>query len=135
MVQPFPMPWVGVKVRSEYVERLKEIYEERKHEMLDIGIRSFNGFFNHIVWQVIEADRILRSRAPYMSFVGFTDSGLVIKDERIGRILEVRVMPGGDLFCELDQRNDCAHVGFAYAIPEVYTAMLARGKRPPTVRE
>ena len=129
------MPWVGVKVRSEYVERLKEIYEERKHEMLDIGIRSFNGFFNHIVWQVIEADRILRSRAPYMSLVGFTDNGVVIEDKKLGRIVEVRAAPGGDLVCELDQRNDCVHVGFAYAIPEVYSAMLARGKRPPKVWE
>lgn len=126
------MPWQTVKVRSEYMDELRRLYEERKHEMLDMGVRSFNGFFNHVVWQVIEADRMLRIRAPYMSFVGFSDNGVVIEDKKIDRIVEVRVTPGGDLFCELDQRNDCVHVGFAYAIPEVYTAMLARGRRPPS---
>jgi hypothetical protein len=127
--------WRTVKINPEYVNDLIRIYEENKEELRRRGVTTFNGFVNHILWHVIESDRVLRERAPYMSFVGFTDSGLAIKDERIGRIVEVRIVPGGDMFCDLDQRNDCVHVGFAYAIPEVYMAMLARGKRPPKVWE
>jgi hypothetical protein len=119
----------------EYAEEISRVYEEHKQELAKQGVYTFNGFINHLLWSVIESDKILRSRAYYMSLVGFTDSGVVIEDKKLGRIVEVRVAPGGDLVCELDQRNDCVHAGFAYAIPEVYAAMLARGKRPPTVRE
>jgi hypothetical protein len=127
--------WRTFKLRVECAEEISKLYEEHKQELAKQGVYTFNGFINHLLWQVIEADKILRSRAPYMSLVGFTDNGVVIEDKKLGRIVEVRAAPGGDLVCELDQRNDCAHVGFAYAIPEVYSAMLARGKRPPKVWE
>jgi len=127
--------WRTFKLRMEYAEEISRVYEEHKQELAKQGVYTFNGFINHLLWSVIESDKILRSRAYYMSLVGFTDSGVVIEDKKLGRIVEVRVAPGGDLVCELDQRNDCVHAGFAYAIPEVYAAMLARGKRPPTVRE
>jgi len=35
-----------------------------------------------------------------------------------------------DLFCELDQRNDCMHVGFVFALPEFYKILKEKGVKP-----
>lgn len=36
--------WKTIQVKEEYLSRLREIYEREKHNMLDIDVRTFNGF-------------------------------------------------------------------------------------------
>ncbi|BBE42476.1 hypothetical protein [Conexivisphaera calida] len=131
------MPMTGyrsITVSEEVYNKLVQFLEEHKDELKKQDVRSISSLVGHLVMYVIEADDILRRRAPWMRLVGFTEHGVVIEDKKIDRIVEVRLV-NDDLFCELDQRDDCVHVGFAYAIPEVYNAMVARGKRPPQVWE
>ncbi|WP_174448314.1 hypothetical protein [Conexivisphaera calida] len=131
------MPTSGyrsITVSEEAYNRLVQFLEEHREELRKQDVRSISSLVSHLVMYVIEADDILRRRAPWMRLVGFTEHGVVIEDKKIDRIVEVRLV-NNDLFCELDQRDDCVHVGFAYAIPEVYNAMVARGKRPPQVWE
>ncbi|MDP7982590.1 MAG: hypothetical protein ACP5G6_07740 [Conexivisphaera sp.] len=131
------MPMAGyrsITVSEEVYNKLVQFLEEHKDELKKQDVRSISSLVGHLVMYVIEADDILRRRAPWMRLVGFTEHGVVIEDKKIDRIVEVRLV-NDDLFCELDQRDDCVHVGFAYAIPEVYNAMVARGKRPPQVWE
>jgi hypothetical protein len=40
----------------------------------------------------------------------------------------------GELVCDLDNSSNCIHVGFAYAIPEVYKVLGLMGKKPPKVK-
>ncbi len=125
--------WSTVLVRMEYVDGLKEIYEKKKHPLLDAGINTFTGFVNDLIWHVIEADRVLSSRAPFLSEVGMTEDGVTIRDARLDRIVEVKIRKG-ELVCDLDNSNDCIHVGFAYAIPEVYKVLGLMGKKPPMAK-
>ncbi len=120
--------WKTVLLRSEYVDGLKALYERKKHPLLDQGINSFTGFVNDLVWHVIEADRVLSRKAPFLSEVGMTEDGVTIRDARLNRIVDVKVR-NGELVCELDNSNSCLHVGFAYAIPEVYRVMNMLGKK------
>jgi hypothetical protein len=117
----------------EYVDGLKEIYEKKKHPLLDAGINTFTGFVNDLIWHVIEADRVLSSRAPFLSEVSMTEDGITIRDARLDRIVEVKIRKG-ELVCDLDNSNNCIHIGFAYAIPEVYKVLGLMGKKPPMAK-
>ena len=59
--------------------------------------------------------------APFMQKAPQGNS-IMIKDNKIGRLVEVQVH-GKELVCLYCKKNDCVHVGFAYAIPEVYRVM------------
>jgi hypothetical protein len=91
-------------------------------------------FVAKLVTDYIERDEILRRYGPYMSYAGNNENTIFIKDEKNDRIAPVRVVlkENGkfDLFCELDQRNDCMHVGFVFALPEFYKVLSEKGVKP-----
>ncbi|MDG7035272.1 MAG: hypothetical protein JRN53_05640 [Nitrososphaerota archaeon] len=120
-------------LRQEYADELRAIYERKKHPLLDAGINTFSGFVNDLIWHVIEADRVLSSKAPFLSEVGMTEDGVTLRDAKLDRIVEVKVR-NGELVCDLDNSNDCVHVGFAYAIPEVYRVINMIGRKSSNVR-
>ncbi|MEM4098887.1 MAG: hypothetical protein QXW57_03955 [Candidatus Micrarchaeaceae archaeon] len=124
--------WTNFLLRQEYADGLKAIYERKKHPLLDQGINSFTGFINDLVWHIIEADKLLAQNAPFLSEVGMTEDGVTIRDAKLDRIIDVKVRDG-ELVCEYDNSNSCIHVGFAYAIPEVYRVMNMIGKKPSNV--
>jgi len=35
------------------------------------------------------------------------------------------------LYCQEDNSENCVHVGFCYALPQVYKALIKKGFRPP----
>jgi hypothetical protein len=99
------------KARSRYNQKLKAGQVEQN--------KSFSRYVNDLIVEKVEEDENLARQAPFMQKVGLQDNSIMIKDNKIGRIAEVQVR-GKDLVCMLDDRRDCVHVGFAYAIPDVY---------------
>lgn len=87
--------------------------------------RSFSKYVNDLIIEAIEADENLSLQAPFMQKIGLEGNSIMIKDNKIGRIVEVQVH-GKDLVCMYDEKKDCAHVGYAYAIPEVYKILSER---------
>lgn len=104
------------KAHARYVHKLKSKEVEGK---------SFSRYVNDIILERIEADENLALQAPFMQKIGMQDNSIMIKDNKIGRIVEVQVH-GKDLVCMLDEKKDCVHVGFSMAIPEVYRIMSER---------
>ena len=101
--------WAHDKAKSVYLQRLKSV-DERK---------SFSRYINDIIVDRIEADQNLSLGAPLMQKVNLVDNSVLIKDNKIGRLVEVQVR-GKEILCLYCNKNNCVHVGFAYAIPEVY---------------
>ena len=63
-----------------------------------------------------------------MQKVSLLGNSIMIKDNKIGRLAEVQVR-GREIVCLFCNKKDCVHVGFAYAIPEVYRVMnFQKGK-------
>jgi hypothetical protein len=71
----------------------------------------------------IEADENLSLMAPFMQKVGLQDNSIMIKDNKAGRIAEIQIR-GKEILCLYCNKKDCVHVGFSYAIPEVYRIMI-----------
>lgn len=104
-------------------DKAKQRYNQKvKSEKL---AKSFSKYVNDLIMEQVEADENLSLSAPFMEKIGLEGNSIMVKDNKIGRIVEVQVH-GKDLICMLDERKDCIHVGFAYAIPEVYRLMSER---------
>ena len=100
------------KARSMYGQKVKSGVENK----------SFSRYVNDLIVDRIEADENLSFMAPFMQKAFLQGNSIMIKDNKIGRIAEVQVH-GKELVCLYCKKNDCVHVGFAYAIPEVYRVM------------
>ena len=106
------------KARSMYGQKVKSGVENK----------SFSRYVNDLIVDRIEADENLSFMAPFMQKAFLQGNSIMIKDNKIGRIAEVQVHVK-ELVCLYCKKNDCVHVGFAYAIPEVYRVMsVQRGK-------
>lgn len=106
-------------------DALKQLEEKHKAEQKKRSI-SFAAFISESALMELERKDLLSS-AQFISIVGFNDDILTLKDERKGgRFFEVQIR-NKKLRCITDKNSqDCAHVGFALALPEVRKA-LARG--------
>src|SRR5579863_10156170 len=105
------------KARTRYNQKLKQGQVEAN--------KSFSRYVNDLIIEKVEEDENLARQAPFMQKVGLQDNSIMIKDNKIGRIIEVQVH-GKDLICMFDEKKDCVHVGFSMAIPEVYRVMSER---------
>jgi hypothetical protein len=114
-----------ITITQQAHDRAKQRYNQKvKAEKLS---KSFSKYVNDLIVETIEADENLSLTAPFMQKIGLQDNSIMIKDNKIGRIVEVQVH-GKDLICMYDEKKDCMHVGYAYAIPEVYRVMSERRK-------
>jgi hypothetical protein len=114
-----------ITITQQAHDRAKQRYNQKvRAEKLS---KSFSKYVNDLIIETIEADENLSLSAPFMQKIGLQDNSIMIKDNKIGRIVEVQVH-GKDLICMYDEKKDCMHVGYAYAIPEVYRVMSERRK-------
>lgn len=112
-----------VTITQQAHDKARQRYNQKvKTEKLN---KSFSKYVNDLIIEHVEADENLALAAPYMEKIGLDDNSIMIKDNKIGRIVEVQVH-GKDLICMFDEKKDCVHVGYAYAIPEVYRLMSER---------
>jgi hypothetical protein len=114
-----------ITITQQAHDKAKQRYNQKvRAEKLS---KSFSKYVNDLIIETIEADENLSLSAPFMQKIGLQDNSIMIKDNKIGRIVEVQVH-GKDLICMYDEKKDCMHVGYAYAIPEVYRVMSERRK-------
>ena len=92
--------------------------------------KSFSKYVNDLIIETIEADEALSLAAPHLEKSALVGNSVLLKDNKLGRMIEVQILAKEkDLFCTYDKRSDCVHVGFAYAIPQVYAVMKKLKKR------
>jgi hypothetical protein len=112
-----------VTITQQAHDKARQRYNQKvKAEKLT---KSFSKYVNDLIIEKVEADESLSLTAPFMEKIGLDGNSIMIKDNKIGRIVEVQVH-GRDLVCMLDEKKDCVHVGYACAIPEVYRLMSER---------
>ncbi len=116
-----------ITITEQVHDKAKQRYTQ-KQKAGQVDNKSFSRYINDLIMESIEADENLSLQAPFMQKIGLEDNSIMIKDNKIGRIVEVQVH-GKDLVCMLDERKDCVHVGYAYALPEVYRVMAERRGR------
>jgi len=126
--------YTSIIISNENKKRIEEYLKSKYPEFPP----PISAFISKVVIDYIERDEVMRQYGPYLSFVSNNENTIFIKDEKNDRVVPVRVVikENGqfDLFCELDQRNDCMHVGFVFALPEFYKILKEKGVKPRALK-
>ena len=127
------MPKEGFKsiTVSEIVySKFFDVYQKNKQDLLMKGVNSFSGYVTYMLEEMMQKDKTFAKYAPKIEKISVDEDRIILKDTIKNRIAEV-AMQRGELFCQLCEDKNCVHVGFAWAIPEVYELLNAKGiKRP-----
>jgi ribosomal protein S17E len=125
-------PYKSISVSTEIYERYRKTFEEKKNDLAKKGITSFAGYITSMLERLMEENEIFARQAPLMEELAVDETGNIvyIKDNKTGRIAGVRIKADG-FHCDIDDRNDCIHVGFALALPSVYKALDRAGIKLP----
>lgn len=116
------MPAPGQKTITLSGEQLKKLEARYDKEIKKNPTLSFASFIAESALMELERKDMIRE-AGFISYSAFEDNVLFLKDSRKeNRIFEVQIKEK-KLKCLTDDEFDCAHVGFAMALPDVRKAM------------
>lgn len=116
------MPNAGQKTVTLSGEQLKKLEARYEKESKKNPSLSFASFIAESALMELERKEIIRE-AGFISYSAFEENVLFLKDSRKdNRIYEVQIKDR-KLKCLTDDDFDCAHVGFALALPEVRRAL------------
>jgi len=113
------MPKKGFKSFTLH-EEIYDIYyskfKKNKNELAIRGITSLSAYVAYILHQSMSVPNVLSN--PRFEII-FSDLNLVVlKDKLKNQIIEIAIKKN-TLYCQLDKRSDCMHVGFAYSLNDV----------------
>lgn len=119
------MPKPGYKsitVKEHIYNKYESHYNKQKKQLERKGISSFTGYVNSLMEEAMARHEALAKYAPFLEEVAIEQDRVIIKDNKRNRIAEVMIKDG-ELQCLLDEKTDCIHIGFVYALPEVYEVL------------
>jgi hypothetical protein len=122
------MPKDGYKaftVKEAIFNKYHNLYQKRKNEFKAQRI-SFATFVTSMMEEAMLKHEAFARQAPFLEKLAVEQDRVIVKDNKRNRIAEV-VIRNGELQCLLDERTDCTHIGFVYALPEIYEVMERKG--------
>jgi hypothetical protein len=120
----------SITVSEVVYSKFFDVYQKNKQDLLMKGVNSFSGYVTYMLEEMMQKDKTFAKYAPKIEKISVDEDRVILKDTIENRIAEV-AMQRGELFCQLCEDKNCVHVGFAWAIPEVYELLNAKGiKRP-----
>ena len=127
------MPKAGFKsitVSENVYDKFQEVYQKNKEILAMKGVNSFSGYVTYMLEEMMQKDKTFARYAPKIEKISVDEDRVILKDTMENRIAEV-ALQRGELYCQLCEDKNCVHDGFAWAIPEVYEILNAKGiKRP-----
>ncbi len=122
--------YTNVLIRKEVYGKLREKLEKMTHKM------AVSAYIEDLVLENLETSDLMRLYGPFLSYLDHNENTIFISDWKTQRIASVRVQVKEDgsfsLFCDLDQSDSCAHVGFVFALPQFYRILKEKGIKPKT---
>lgn len=119
------MPKEGFKsitVSEAVFQRFNRAYNASREMLAARGIRSVSGYIGHMLSERMRESDTVGAHPSRIRKVTADDDRVVLMDSKLNRVAEVAAMDGA-LFCRLCDTDRCLHVGFAYALPEVYPTL------------
>ncbi len=113
------------------------VYERIKEEADKRG-STISSLAEQVILENLETQELMKEYGPFLSYVDNSENTIFINDWRLQRIAAVRIQEKQDgsvsLFCELDQSENCVHVGFVFALPKFYKILKEKGIKPRSIR-
>ena len=102
----------NLTVTSEIYDRVAKIYKKEKTD------KSLTQWVSDKLLLALEKDDFLKSYAPFLSKLTISENSVIIRDEKIQRLVEV-IYRDNKFWCNVDEEECCVHVHFALALPEL----------------
>jgi hypothetical protein len=124
--------YASLTVSQAVYEHFKESFQQNRRILERKGISSLTGYVTSRLEELMLKDRVFARYAPFMEEFGYDEDSntIYIKDNRTKRIAGITIV-NNKLHCDVDEKEDCAHIGFAYSLPKVYEAMIRLGIPAP----
>ena len=119
------MPQEGQKtitMSGKRLERLEKEFQQNKSKQLG---SSFSAFIADAALIELER-RELINQAAYISLIAINDNVIILKDVEKRSFAEV-YLRNRTLKCDTCNQDNCIHVGFALALPEIRKSLLTNG--------
>jgi len=119
------MPKPGFKsitVSEAVYNKFFQTFKKSKNSLEMQGITSFSGYITKMMEETMLKYEVLARYAPFMEKISIEQDRVIIKDNKRNRIVEV-ILKNGELQCLLDEKTECAHIGFVYSLPELYRSL------------
>lgn len=114
----------SISISDSTYTRFSDDYLKNSDGLAVLGVHSLSGYMSYLLESRMQEDRILARHVPMIKKVSVDAGRAVLLDNTIDRIAEV-VARDGELRCQLCAKNNCLHVGFAYALPEISTVLAS----------
>ncbi|MGC8600701.1 MAG: hypothetical protein ACP5LX_06600 [Nitrososphaeria archaeon] len=114
------------------VQVSRQTYEKIKERLAKSNMKiTVSSYIESIILENLETSELMSLYGPFLSYVGNSDNTIFINDWKQRRIAGVSVNMKEDgsfsLFCDLDQSENCVHVGFVFALPQFYKILKEKG--------
>ncbi|HEX7033057.1 MAG TPA: hypothetical protein VF172_08660 [Nitrososphaera sp.] len=121
--------WTVITVRDGIKEKLVSMYENDPKRPKN---QKFSAYLENLLTDYVEYHEKLRQYGPFVEYKDKRDNYIELYDYRKHQYVNVYVNDKEkQLRCDMDNSNDCYHVGFCYATREVYEILIDHGFRPP----
>jgi len=105
-----------VDITEKLLDKHKQALENSPTKTKD----DFGGYVNDLLLSVIEKDEFLRIFAPAISVIDIYKDTIYLKENKKGRAETIEVyLKNNELYCSKDNTDNCIHIKYAFAIPEI----------------
>jgi len=123
------MPKPGFKsiTISEVVyDKFNQVYQKNRDELTMKGVNSFAGYVTYLLEDVMKKDKTFARYAPKLEKISVDSDRIILKDNIKNRIAEVTIQ-NNELYCLLCEEKACVHIGYVFALPDVYEVLNSKG--------
>ena len=126
-VRDMPKPGFKTITVSEAVyDKFNQAYQKNKDELTMKGVNSFAGYVTYLLEGVMKKDKIFARYAPKLEKISVDADRIILKDNIKNRIAEVAIQ-NNELYCLLCEEKDCVHIGYVFALPDIYEILNSKG--------
>jgi len=97
-------------VRQQIYEKIQKKAEEKKITLVD--------YVNDMLLLNVEKDDFLKEYAPFLNKIAVDGDTVILRDEKLKKIVEI-IYKNNEFSCSVHEENDCIHIHFALALPEI----------------
>jgi len=124
--------WRTVNIRETRLHDLNNIYENDRKRPKN---QEFSGWLDNLLFVYAEFQKELKQYGPFIEYKDANENIIYLYDHRIKQSVDVYINgKKKELQCQADERTDCLHVGFCYAIAEVYKVLIEHGFKEPKIK-
>ncbi|MGD1837485.1 MAG: hypothetical protein ACPKPY_05445 [Nitrososphaeraceae archaeon] len=123
--------WTAISIKNTVYERLEQIYKRDNKKPQN---QKFTPWFEDFLLTFTTYNEKLERYGPFLELSNIEGNEIEIIDRRGKDKRMITVYVSGEnkkLYCYQDDSNNCTHIGFCFAVPKIYNALINRGFKPP----